>query len=498
MLELLDNMGSLKYFLAELWLVLWILVLLIQPLLPRWSSAKISNCLAVVALIGAAGLVLALPVQDSRPTLFFGMLALDGLSRFFKILFVFSTLVTVLMTLRGQEVTDHQKPEFYAILLGILLGMFLTAASMDLLMMYLSIELFSLGSYILAGFSKNENRSDEAAMKFLLYGSLSTGAMLFGMTYLYGMTGSTQLLDIREYLAASGTGQTVFFVAFLLIFVGIGYKISAVPFHFWAPDVYEGSPSVLVAFLSVASKAAGFAAFIRLFYTTLLANASEGIWTPFVDFDWRAFVALLAMVTMTFGNLGAFRQENIKRLFAYSGIAHAGYILVGAIALTTAGVESILFYLLTYFFTNFAAFAVIVYLADRHSMETIEDYRDLGKRSPLLALALAFSLFSLIGVPPLAGFLGKWYLFAAAVQTLDPWCIAAVVVGLLNTVLSVYYYMRIIKAMYLDHLEAPPLLKPDSVLVGMAVVLSIPVVFMFFAAGSIYEWTRSLSYFLVS
>lgn len=497
MLELLDNIGSLRFFVPELWLILWTLILLIQPLIPRWSSAGISNILAVVALVGVAILVLALPVQDTKPTLFFGMLALDGLSKFFKILFVFSTLVTILMNLKGQEVADPRKPEFYAILLGILLGMFLTASSMDLLMLYLSIELFSFGSYILAGFSQNETRSDEAAMKYLLYGGLSTGAMLFGMTYLYGLSGSTQLLDIREYFATTGAGQTIFFVTFLLIFVGIGYKISAVPFHFWAPDVYEGSPSVLVAFLSVASKAAGFAAFIRLFYTAMLSHAPLGIWTPFVAFDWRAFLALLAIVTMTFGNLGAFRQDNIKRLFAYSGIAHAGYILVGAIALTTAGVESILFYLLTYFFTNFTAFVVIVYLADRHSMESIEDYRDLGKRSPLLALALACSLFSLIGVPPLAGFLGKWYLFAAAARTLDPWCIAAVVAGLLNSVLSVYYYIRIIKAMYLDHLETPPLLKPDSMLVSMAVVLAVPVVFLFFVVGPVYDWTSSLSFFLV-
>jgi NADH-quinone oxidoreductase subunit N len=368
---------------------------------------------------------------------------------------------------------------------------------MDLLMLYLSIELLSLGSYVLAGFARNENRSDEAAMKYLLYGGLSTGAMLYGMTYLYGMSGTTNLIGIREAIAHGTHSPVAFFVAFLLVFAGIGYKISAVPFHFWAPDVYEGSPTVLVAFLSVASKAAGFAAFVRLFFTSFLSRGADGGWAPIVELDWRVILSLIAMVTMTFGNLGAFRQENIKRLFAYSGIAHAGYILVGGVALTTAGVQSVLFYLLTYLFTNLAAFAVIVYLSDRHRMEAVEDYRDLGRRSPLLALMMAFSIFSLIGVPPLAGFLGKWYLFAAAVTTLDPWCIAAVVTALLNSVLSVYYYMRIIKAMYLDHLDSPPVLRPDRTLTVLATALSVPVVFLIFVVGPVYDWTGRLTQILL-
>ncbi len=497
MLTWLSNIESLRYFIPELWLTLWVLVLLIQPLIPRFSSAKISSQLAIVAIVGACLLTFIQPVMGGLQGLFFGMLAADGLAKFFKILFVLTTLVTVLMSAGGNEVGNTRKPEFYSILLGILLGMFLAASAMDLLMLYLSIEMLSLGSYVLAGFARNENRSDEAAMKYLLYGGLSTGAMLYGMTYLYGMSGTTNLNGIRDAIAQGPHSPVAFFVAFLLVFVGIGYKISAVPFHFWAPDVYEGSPTVLVAFLSVASKAAGFAAFIRLFFTSILARGADGGWTPIVDLDWRVVLALISMITMTFGNLGAFRQENIKRLFAYSGIAHAGYILVGTLALTTAGVQSVMFYLFTYLFTNLAAFAVIVYLSDRHGFEAVEDYRDLGRRSPLLALMMSISLFSLIGVPPLAGFIGKWYLFAAAVRTLDPWCVAAVMAALLNSALSVYYYMRIIKAMYLDHFDAPPVLTPDRTLTVLAVVLSVPVVFMFFAAGPVYSWTGRLSQMLL-
>ncbi len=497
MLTWLSNIESLRYFIPELWLTLWVLILLIQPLIPRFSNPRLSSQLAIVALVGACLLTFLQPVMGGSEGLFFGMLAGDGLAKFFKILFVLTTLVTVLMTAGGCEVADSRKPEFYSILLGILLGMFLAASSMDLLMLYLSIELLSLGSYVLAGFAENENRSDEAAMKYLLYGGLSTGAMLYGMTYLYGMSGTTSLIGIRDTIAQGVHSPVAFFVAFLFVFVGIGYKISAVPFHFWAPDVYEGSPTVLVAFLSVASKAAGFAAFIRLFFTSILARGADGGWTPIVELDWRVILSLIAIVTMTFGNLGAFRQENIKRLFAYSGIAHAGYVLVGALALTTAGVQSVMFYLLTYLFTNLAAFAVIVYLSDRHGMELVEDYRDLGRRSPLLALMLSIALFSLIGVPPLAGFLGKWYLFAAAVRTLDPWCIAAVVAALLNSTLSVYYYMRIVKAMYLDHLDMPPTLIPDQTLTVLATVLSVPVVFLVFAVGPVYDWTGRLTQMLL-
>lgn len=497
MLTWLSNIDSLRYFIPELWLTLWALVLLIQPLIPRFSSSKISSQLALVAVVGACLLTFIQPVIGGSQGLFFGMLAADGLAKFFKIVFVLTTLVTILMTTGGHEVSGSRKPEFYSILLGVLLGMYLAVSSMDLLMLYLAIEMLSLGSYVLAGFAKDENRADEAAMKYLLYGGLSTGAMLYGMTYLYGMSGTTNLIGIRDAIAQGPHSPVAFFVAFLFIFVGLGYKVSAVPFHFWAPDVYEGAPTVLVAFLSVASKAAGFAAMIRLFFTSLLARGTDGAWTPIVELDWRVILSLIAMVTMTFGNLGAFRQENIKRLFAYSGIAHAGYILVGTLALTTAGVQSVMFYLFTYLFTNLAAFAVIVYLSDRHGLEAVEDYRDLGRRVPILALMLSISIFSLIGVPPLAGFLGKWYLFAAAVKTLDPWCIAAVVAALLNSTLSVYYYMRIVKAMYLDHLETPPELTPDRTLTALAVVLSVPVVFLCFIVGPVYNWTGALSQMLL-
>ena len=400
----LSNVQSLGYFIPELWLSVGCLVVLMIPLFSKQSSARLAGYATVFVLVVAGLMVLTWDTLGTETGLFFGMIALDGISKFFKLFFVLSTLVVVLMIQSGKEVSDSRKPEFYAILIGVLLGMFLAASATDLLMLYLSIELLSLGSYVLAGFSRDATRANEAAIKYIIFGGLSTGAMLFGMTYLYGLTGSTSLIVIRETLQAGASSPLVFFVSFLLVMVGMGYKIASVPFHFWAPDVYQGAPSAVTAFLSVASKGAGFAAFIRIFYTSFLAVDGEGIWTPVVDLDWTVFLAILAMVSMTFGNFGAFWQNNVKRMFAYSSIAHAGYILVGAIALTTSGLQSILFYLLAYLFTNLAAFTVIVVMADRNGIEEIDGYNDLGRRAPWMALCMGVALFSLVGVPPDGGF----------------------------------------------------------------------------------------------
>jgi len=497
MLTWLGNVASLKYFIAELWLALACCVVLMLPLIPRFKNTRMS-WIAIAALVLAGVFVLALPTSlESEGGLFFGMLALDGLSKFFKIFFVITALVVVLMTEVGREVPDFRKPEFYSILLGVLIGSFLAASATDLLMMYLAIELLSLGSYVLAGFSRIEKTSDEASMKYILYGGLSTGVMLFGMSYLYGLTGFTNLVAIREALEANQIHPLVFFISFLLIMVGIGYKISAVPFHFWAPDVYQGAPTSITAFLSVASKGAGFAAFIRIFYTSFLSLNGEGLWEPVAQLDWRVLLSILAIVTMTFGNLAAFGQNNVKRLLAYSGIAHAGYILVGAIALNEAGVQSMLFYLLTYLFTNLAAFTVVLILADCNGVEEIEGYKSLGTRAPWLAFCLGVALFSLIGVPPMAGFLGKWFLFASAVRTLDPWCVAAVVAGLLNSVLSVYYYFRIMRAMYLEKDDTAAPIRSHAVLNGVVTVMTLPVLLIIFDGGSLYDWTGTLSKLLL-
>jgi NADH-quinone oxidoreductase subunit N len=488
-----SNLQSLSSFLPELCLGLASMVVLMFPIIPPLARIpRAAGAFTLASLVLVLFLVLgSAPTQDSY---FFGMIAVDGLAKFFKLFFLVSTLGVVLMVEFGREIPFSRKAEFYCVLFGILLGMFVTAAATDLVMMYLGIELLSLGSYAIVGFTRDEKRGDEAAIKYIIYGGLSTGAMLYGMSYLYGLAGTTSLVGIAEVLAG-GTGSPIaFFVSFFLILAGLGYKIASVPFHFWAPDVYQGAASAVTAFLSVASKGAGFAAFLRVYYTAFLHSGEGGSWAPILDLDWQVFLSLVAMVTMTFGNLGAFRQDNLKRLFAYSSIAHAGYILVGVLALTTAGVQSVLFYLLTYLFTNLAAFTVIVVMADWNKIEDLEGYRDLGRRAPWLALCMAVSLFSLIGVPPMAGFLGKWFLFAAALENSNPWCTAAVIVGLLNSVISVYYYFRVLKVMYLERVEgepAPVVLHP--VMAGLVSVMAIPVVGLFLFTNPLYAWTGSLT-----
>lgn len=295
---------------------------------------------------------------------------------------------------------------------------------------------------------------------------------------LYGLTGTTSFAGIREALAASsGQIDLVMYVIFLFILVGAGYKIAAVPFHFWAPDVYEGAPTPITAYLSVASKATGFALLIRFFYSTILAQAVPGgPWVEIADIDinWTLHIALLSALTMTIGNLGAIPQTNLKRLLAYSGIAHAGYLLMGVAVMTTVGVESVIFYLVMYLFTNLAAFLVIVIVVEAQDNDRISGMRGLWERAPYSALMMAVALFSLVGLPPTAGFVGKVYLLYAVLQGKLYWLALAAV---LNTVVSLYYYARIVRAMFLEDAAEKRVFRIQPVYAVLLCVLTVPVVY---------------------
>ncbi|MBZ0258132.1 NADH-quinone oxidoreductase subunit N, partial [bacterium] len=357
------------------------------------------------------------------------------------------------------------------------LGMCLVASSRDLLMIYLSLELMSLGSYVLAGFSRNIGKSDEAALKFVLYGGVSTGVMLFGISLLYGLTGATDFNAVHQALMTTTDGLNLTgFLILLMVLVGIGYKIAMVPFHFWAPDVYEGAPTAVTAYLSVASKATGFALIMRFFYSTFM-TATDGGWVMAqgLDIDWRLNLAVLSAITMTVGNLGAFPQTNLKRLLAYSGVAHAGYLLMGVCLMTTMGVESVMFYLVMYLFTNLTAFAVILYVAETAGSERITNFRGLWRTAPIAAIMMALALFSLVGLPPTAGFVGKYYLFIAVLEEKMYWL---AIVGVLNTVISLYYYARVVKAMFLEEsLASKPEMKMQPGYALLLIVLSVPVLY---------------------
>ena len=306
----------------------------------------------------------------------------------------------------------------------------------------------------MVGYLRNNRQSNEASLKYLLFGTVATGCMLYGITLLYGLTGTTKLVEIREVLASNtfaGDNAAMLLIATVLILAGFGFKTAAVPFHFWCPDVYTGAPTPVTAFLSVAPKAAGFAILIRFFFTGLSnTSGTPGSWTAFSFIQWHVLVLVLSVITMLLGNIGALRQENMKRMLAYSSIAHAGYVLMGAVVLTSQGLQSILIYLITYLFMNLGAFLVVIEVFNRTGSFNLNDYSGLYRRSPFLTIAMTIFMLSLMGIPPFAGFFGKLYVFGAAVNTGLTWF---AVVGALNSVIAVYYYARVIKTMIIDPSE---------------------------------------------
>lgn len=407
-------------------------------------------------LIAAAGLALAfiasIPLfQEPAGTLFFGVIAIDPMAIFFKCFLILTSFLVLCATPKAKELSHRHLGEFYMLLLGVTLGMLLLASSTDMLMLYLSLETVSIGSYILVGYVRNDRLSNEASLKYLLFGAVATGSMLYGLTILYGIAGTTKLTAIRDYLAVNGgtnENAVMLLIATVLILAGFGFKTASVPFHFWCPDVYTGAPTPVTAFLSVAPKAAGFAILIRFFFTGL-SNTAEtaGYWTQFSFMSWYPFIIIISILTMTLGNIAALRQDNMKRMLAYSSIAHAGYILMGVVVLTPQGLQSVLIYLITYLFMNLGAFLVVIEIFNRTGSFNIREYRGLFRRSPFLTIAMAVFMLSLMGIPPFAGFFGKFYVFAAAVNSNLAWY---AVIGALNSVIAVYYYARVIKTMIIE------------------------------------------------
>lgn len=380
-------------------------------------------------------------------------LSLDNFSSFFKILILITTAFIVLFSISSQEVNScpDRHGEYYALIFGMVIGMFFMVSANDLILIYLSLELLSLSSYVLAGFVKTSLRNSEASLKYIIYGSASSGIMLFGISILYGITGSTNLHEINSLLQFPSATQLTFLISIIMIFAGIGFKISIVPFHFWTPDVYEGAPISITAFLSVASKAAGFAVLIRFLKITFAQGLDKsGYWQMLSYIDWQMLLVVFSIITMTFGNFAALWQDNVKRMLAYSSIAHAGYLMLGVAVLSDQGLMAVLVYFTVYLFMNLGAFYVVMLIANKINSEEIDDYKGIGYSLPLLGTALGIFLVSLTGLPPTAGFVGKLYLFIALV---DANMITVAIIALLNTVVSLYYYIRVLKAMFLVRSE---------------------------------------------
>ncbi len=436
-------------FLPETTLTVTFCVAILTGLVFR-KQPKLVGYVAFLGIL--VSMIFAFEQLGVSQSIFSGMISVDPFAVFFKLLIGFCALVIILFSSFSSEVqsTVRRMSEYFSLLVTMTLGMFLMAGASNLLMMVLAMELTSLSSYVLAGYTKEALDSSEASLKYILYGALSSGVMLYGISILYGLTGATDFWGINKALSMGTANYISLLIASIFIIVGFGYKISAVPFHFWTPDVYEGAPITITAFLSVASKAAGFSMMIRFFKVafidTHMVGLPAGMWATLQGFEWNKLLAILSVLTMTLGNLVAVWQNNLKRLLAYSSIAHAGYMLMGVVILSDKGIAAVLIYFVVYLFMNLGAFLVVMMVANKTGSEDIDSYKGLGYRSPLIGVAMVIFFISLTGLPPTAGFIGKLYLFAALLDARWVWL---AIVGAINSVISLYYYVRVLRNIFL-------------------------------------------------
>ena len=444
-----------QLLMPELIIALTLVIVLVFDLFDSISKA----ILGWMTIVGS-GIALWVSIQMHQAgtvgTQFNDMFKVDNFSLFFNIIFLVSTILVALISLSYLGRDDRKQGPYYLLILLATLGMMLMAAGNELIIVFLGLELMSLSLYVLAGYFRESPASSEAGMKYLLLGAFASAFFLYGIALIYGGAGTTNVPAIAEAITAPDKSPLLLAGMFLLI-VGFGFKVAIVPFHQWAPDVYEGAPTTVAAFISAGPKAAGFAAFLRIFMEAL----------PNLQVEWSGVIIVLAMLTMTVGNVIAIAQTSIKRMLAYSSIAHAGYILIGLAAANNDGVSSAMLYLLVYCVMNIGAFGAVI-LAKTEDGESlmISDYAGLGIRKPLLAMFMTIMLLSLAGFPPTAGFVGKFYIFKSAVQAGHIWL---VVVGAVNTAISAFYYLRVVVTMYMrePEEELPFASYPSTLVVGL-------------------------------
>jgi len=458
----------------ELVLTIFGLLILLVDLIGREKSTGVLPWLTVLGFIGA--LAATAYIWGSNIAIFAGMYIVDLFALFFKVVAALAGILIVLVSIDYLKNRTPFKGEFFAIFTFSVLAMTMVASSASLLMIYLSIEFLSYTSYLLTGFLREDKKSNEAAIKYFLYGAITSAVMLYGLSLLYGVTGSLNLVEIAKAFAATvdPSVRMVALVSTALVLAGLGFKISLVPFHQWAPDAYEGAPTPVTAFLSVGPKAVGFAALIRIAMTAL----------PAFQEGWVPLLAFISVITMTLGNLIALRQTNVKRLLAYSSIAQAGYMLIGVVAMNVSGnspfsgLNGILIYLFAYLFTNLGAFICVIAIENATGIVEIPDYAGLIKRAPLVAALFVVFFLSLAGIPPTAGFIGKFFVFGAALRE---GFLYLAVIGVVNSVISVFYYFGVVRQAFF---EAPKDATP--IRVAPLVTLSLVVTAAFVLGFALY------------
>jgi len=452
--------------LPEILLGAAIVVVLVADLLVPPERAEV---LAGITLAGIAAVIWSVLATLTEPTTASrGLMAVDAFGAFFKVLVLLSAGLTVLFSRRYLQVVGVSPGVYYFLILCATLGMMVMAAAIDLLTLFVGLEIMTVSFYVLAGFLKLDRRSNEAAVKYFVLGAFSLGILLYGMSLLYALTGTTKLRELAMALPA-GSPSLALTMGVLLIGAGMAFKIAAVPFHMWAPDVYEGAPTPVAAFLSVGSKAASFAMLIRILFEAL----------PSAAVQWSQALAVLAVLSMTVGNIAALTQSNVKRMLAYSSIAHAGYVLIGVVVATPRGVAATLVYLLVYVFMQMGAFGILAVLQRRgESSDEMHELSGLFFRAPLLAVCMLLCLLSLGGIPPTAGFMGKFWIFSAAIEADYGWL---AVIGVLNSAVSLYYYIRVVVFMWMK--EQP---TAEPIITSRAAVLAMAVVFLVTLGAGIY------------
>ena len=433
--------------LPEMVLAVFGMALLVAGSMGRGLGARLA---AVTSLVGLSATTMLVVWTQSQATagapILAGMFVLDGFALYWKVLFLVATALTVFLSVRFLEEGGYRAGEFFSLLLLATTGMMLMVSGFNLLSIWISLELMALSSYVLAGYFRYERRSNEAALKYFVLGALSSGILLYGISLLYGATNTLALPALARGLSqAMLHGDLLSAVGWVLLAVGLFFKVAAAPFHVWTPDVYVGAPTPVTGYLAVASKAASFAILVRIFYQGL---------APLV-IDWQIVVAAVATLSMIWGNIAALTQQNVKRMLAYSSIAHAGYILMGVLAANETGLWALMFYLLAYTLFTLGAFGTVILLERReYAGQTLSDYAGLARRAPFLAASMLVFLLALTGIPPTGGFFGKVYLFAAAIEAGWTW---VAVIGVLTSAISLYYYMGVAVQMYLkDSAEATP------------------------------------------
>lgn len=449
--------------------------------LPRTRNSYFPLVITILGCLFASFLTWRVSVAHTQ--FFSGLAASDGLSNFFRYLFFFATSVCLYLGFGSRELEQKSRMEFTLLLLCVTIGLSLMAIATNLLLLYIGIETVSIVSFVMAGFRRESLRSNEASFKYLVFGGLASGLMVYGFSLLYGYAGSLDYNEIGRYLRANnGSIPFIISIAWVMVFAGLAYKISAFPMHFWTPDVYEGSPTPVATFFSVGPKAAGFAALIRVLMDIFTVKFGAGQWAIITSRPLVGMLAFLSAATMLIGNLSALNQRSVKRMLAYSSIAHVGYLLMGLVTLSSAGLVAILFYLVVYCAMNLGAFWVVSVVADKTGSDDIESFSGMGWKMPVLGVCMGIFLFSLTGIPMFGGFVGKFLLFGAVLQA--PGFLWLAIFGVLNSVVSLYYYMRVLKAMWLERPETSAATERLSLYHAVGLVgLAIPTIILglFFA-----------------